>query len=127
MPQVTDAQVASYEAACEALAKRFVGRNNAELDDLVQEGRILVWLSLARGIKPSTQMIENRMEDYVRWLGMLDGKRRYAPENCEGEDCDELNAPVPYEAMLPLDDFRTSAMLDARDSASWLDVETRLG
>lgn len=113
MPEVTDAQVASYEAACEALARRFVGRNEAEFDDLVQEGRILVWLSLQRGIKPSSEMIANRMEDYVRWLGTLQGKSRHDP--------------VPYEAMLPLDDYQTAATLDAQDSADWLDVEARLG
>ena len=96
MPEVTSEQVASYEAACRALARRYVGRNGADLDDLVQEGRILVWQSLQRGVHPAADMIENRMRSYVRWLG-----RQY---------------PVPYEAMLPLDDIAGATALDGASS-----------
>lgn len=92
MPEVTSAQVAKYEAACEALAKPLVGLNGAELDDLVQEGRIFVWQSLQRGINPAAEMIRNRMISYTRWLGR--------------------QTPIPYEAMLPLDDFREAAVID---------------
>lgn len=96
MPEVTSAQVASYEAACEALARQFVGRHGAEHDDLVQEGRIFVWQSLARGICPSADMIANRMRDYVKWLGR--------------------QSPIPYEAMLPLEDFTEVAAIDVAPS-----------
>lgn len=92
MAGVTSAQIAAYEDACTAIARRLVGRNGAELDDLVQEGRIFVWQSLERGVKPSADMIRNRMVDYVRWLGR--------------------QTPIPYEAMLPLDDFTEAATLD---------------
>lgn len=92
MPEVTSAQIAAYEPACVALAQRYVGRNGAELDDLVQEGRIFVWQTLQRGIHPSAEMIANRMVDYVRWLGR--------------------QTPIPYEAMLPLDDFREAEVHD---------------
>lgn len=60
-----------------------MGRNGAEEDDLVQEGRIHIWLSLSRGIHPSAEMIENRMKDWVRLLD---------PQN-----------PVPYETLLPME------------------------
>ena len=99
MPEVTDAQIAAYEPLCEALARRFVGRNGVEADDLVQEGRIFVWQSLKRGIHPSAEMIENRMRDLVR----LEGRQR------QGEG-------VPYEAMLPLDDYTEAAALDVAPS-----------
>ena len=96
MAEVTSEQVAAYEAACSALARKYVGRNGAEHDDLVQEGRIFVWQSLERGIPPSAEMIENRMRDYVRWLGR--------------------QTPIPYEALLPLEDFREAAAIDVAPS-----------
>lgn len=64
----------------------------AEYDDLVQEGLIQVWQSLERGVTPATHMLENRMKDYVRWLGTQVGRSR--------------DGSTPYEALLPLDDFR---------------------
>lgn len=92
MAGVTSAQIADYEDALHALARRLVGRNGAELDDLVQEGRIFVWQSLQREVFPSAEMIRNRMVDYVRWLGR--------------------QTPIPYEAMLPLDDYTEAAAVD---------------
>lgn len=77
--------VSGYSEAAEALARRFVGRNGAELDDLKQEGLIFVWRSLEKGAHPSAEMIENRMRTYVRWLGR--------------------QTPIPYETMLPLEDI----------------------
>lgn len=67
----------------------------AEYDDLVQEGLINVWQTLARDVTPSADMIENRMRDYVRWLGNQIGRGR--------------DGSVPYEALLPLDDFTVPA------------------
>jgi DNA-directed RNA polymerase specialized sigma24 family protein len=78
-------QVAAYRGLVKSLARRHVGQKGAELDDLVQEGLIFVWQSLQRGVSPSAALIEGRMQNWVRWLGRRD--------------------PVPYEAMLPLDDF----------------------
>ena len=79
-------RVAGYRGLVESLARRFVGWNGAEHDDLVQEGLINVWQTLERGVSPSADIIEHRMKSYAQWLGR--------------------QAPVPYEAMLPLDDFR---------------------
>jgi len=90
--EVTSAQIAAYEPLCVKLARPLVGRNGAELDDLVQEGRIDVWQSLARGVEPAAHLVYARMVDYVRWLGR--------------------QTPIPYEAMLPLDDFREAAVQD---------------
>lgn len=64
----------------------------AEPDDLIQEGLINVWQTLERGVTPSADMIENRMRDYIRWLGSQVGRGR--------------DGSVPYETLLPLDDFR---------------------
>jgi hypothetical protein len=77
-------QIADYGGLLASLAAKFVGRNGAELDDLIQEGRIFVWQSLERGIQPAAEQIENRMKDWVKWLG-----RREA---------------IEYGAMLPLDE-----------------------
>lgn len=41
--------VASYWPYIEYAAKRYVGWNNAEFDDLVQEGAIATWLFLRDG------------------------------------------------------------------------------
>jgi DNA-directed RNA polymerase specialized sigma24 family protein len=89
-----NAQVAAYADACDALASRLARgararQVGAEFDDLYQEGLILVWQSLERGIAPSTAMILNRMRDWMRYLGRQN--------------------PVPYEAMLPLEDFSGTA------------------
>lgn len=81
-----DAAIAAYEPLLEQLARPFVGRDGAELDDLVQEGRIAVWQSLGRGICPTAGLIENRMRDYLRAL--------------------KPQTPATYETLLPMDDFR---------------------
>jgi hypothetical protein len=80
-----NAAIAAYESLLCDLARPFVGRNGAEEDDLVQEGRIFVWQSFKRGVCPSGEMIQNRMKDWVKFL-------------------DKQN-PIPYETLLPLDDF----------------------
>lgn len=90
-------RIAEYREAVEAIALR-VSRGavatqvGAEYDDLAQEGLIQVWQTLERGLTPSTEMLENRMRDYVRFLGTQVGRSR--------------DGSVPYEALLPLDDFR---------------------
>jgi hypothetical protein len=84
-----NAAVAAYKVTVEDLARQFVGRNTAEIDDLVQEGLIHCWQSLERGVAPSADMIENRMRDYVKYLGFLQGK---GSKN-----------PIPYEVLLPLE------------------------
>jgi DNA-directed RNA polymerase specialized sigma24 family protein len=83
---VTSAEVAAYRPKVGILALMFKGWNGAEVDDLEQEGLIAVWQSLARGVTPTETFITNRMRDWVRWL-----KRQ---------------TPIPYQAMLPLDDYR---------------------
>lgn len=71
MAAVTSEQVAAYDDLIVSLARLHNGRASAELDDLIQEGRIAVFLSLRRGIFPSKELIENRMRDYVRFLHRL--------------------------------------------------------
>jgi DNA-directed RNA polymerase specialized sigma24 family protein len=86
-----NSRVASYRATCEALAAPLVGRNRAEFDDLVQEGLINVWQSLQRGVTPSKGLIERRMVNWIRLMGVQRGKAQ--------------RDPIAYEVMLPLDDF----------------------
>lgn len=87
-------EVAGYRGLVESLAQKHVGRNEAEFDDLVQEGLIDVWQTLARGITPKADLIERRMLDWVRLLGTQVGRGR-------GKD----GAAVEYAQLLPLDDF----------------------
>jgi DNA-directed RNA polymerase specialized sigma24 family protein len=101
------AAVAEYREAVEALGLRHSRspgaiRVGAEYDDLVQEGLIHVWQSLGRGVAPSADMIENRMSDYVRWLGAQIGNAR----KCREENPEDCPQHVAYDTMLPLDDFR---------------------
>jgi DNA-directed RNA polymerase specialized sigma24 family protein len=96
-------RVAEYRDAVEAIALRVSRgavaiRNGAEYDDLAQEGLIAVWQTLERGLTPAAHMIENRMIDYVRFLGTQIGASR--------------DGSVPYEALLPLDDFRAVLAAD---------------
>ena len=92
-----DAAIAGYREAVEAIALR-VSRGavatqvGADYDDLAQEGLIHVWQSLGRGVTPSADMIENRMRDYVRWIGTQVGRGR--------------DGSQPYDLLLPLEDFR---------------------
>ena len=72
MVRVTCSQrVAGYNDLLKRLARRFVGFGNAELDDLMQEGRISVWKALEAGVKPSKAIIERRMIGWVRYLRRL--------------------------------------------------------
>lgn len=82
-----NSRVAGYRGLAESLARKYVGRNRAEYDDLVQEGLISVWQALERGVTPAAEIVAGRMQSYVEWLGAA--KRG-----------------VPYEVMLPLDDFQ---------------------
>lgn len=87
--------VAAYQATVEALAQKVAGGRRArqvgaEYDDLVQEGLIKVWQAFERGVTPSVEMIELRMWDWVKFIG-----RQRLGAN-----------PTPYEALLPLDDYR---------------------
>lgn len=96
-------RIAEYREAVEAIALR-VSRGavaiqvGAEYDDLVQEGLIQVWQTLSRGVTPATEMLENRMKDYTRWLGTQIGRSR--------------DGSVPYDTLLPLDDFRSVLAAD---------------
>lgn len=79
-------RVAAYEDHVKSLARKFVGWANAEFDDLAQEGRFAVLLSLRRGIPPSTQLIEWRMQSWVSYLRRL-----------------QHNDAVAYDLWLPSD------------------------
>ena len=56
-------------------ARKYVGWNMAEQDDLVQEGMIAVWVALEGGHNPSKQVVQGRMMDYIRALGRQLGQR----------------------------------------------------
>lgn len=83
MHQVHDNDIKAFEPMVRNMARRFVGIGGAEYDDLVQEGLIFVWLSIAKGVSPSADLITKRMISWTRFL------RRYSP--------------VPYEELLPLE------------------------
>lgn len=79
--------VAAYRYLVRKCAWRFVGRNGAEFDDLEQEGLIFVWTTLEKGAMPSPEHIQNRMKNWVRYLGR--------------------QLPCPYERLLRIDIERT--------------------
>lgn len=87
-------EVAGYRGLVESLAPKFVGRNGAEFDDLVQEGLIFVWQSLERGVTPASIQITNRMKDWVRLLGTQIGQGR-------GDE----GSAVEYTTLLPIEAF----------------------
>ena len=92
MARDINGQIAGYRDLVESLAHKFVGRNDAEYDDLVQEGFISVWLALEKGVTPAAHLIEARMLDWVRLLGAQLGRGR----GPSGE-------AVEYATLLPLD------------------------
>jgi DNA-directed RNA polymerase specialized sigma24 family protein len=66
-PALSEA-IKGYETALLPFAQRLVGRDGAELDDLVQEGRISIWGALAKGVPPSMDTAFNRMRMWCRHL-----------------------------------------------------------
>ena len=97
MAHTLDDQVRAYAGLIASLAAKVAGGARAkqvggELDDYAQEGYIAVWQALERGVTPSAEIIEFRMRSWTKWLGR--------------------QTPLPYEAMLPLDDY-SAPHLDA--------------
>jgi DNA-directed RNA polymerase specialized sigma24 family protein len=96
-------RVAEYRDAVEAIALRVsrgavASQVGAEYDDLVQEGLMKVWQALEQGVTPSAENIENRMKDWIKHLGSQVGRSR--------------DGAIPYETILPLDDFRSVLAAD---------------
>lgn len=81
---VTDAQVAEYRPLVESVANR-LHREGRYIwrDDLVQEGLIAVWQTLAKGQKPNEKDVERRMVDWIR----VERKRGFTNVT-RGEDVD---------------------------------------
>lgn len=75
--------IKSYEPMMHPLARRLSGRDGAEYDDLMQEGRVAVWQAIENGKTPSTDIAYKRM---LNWL------RHLRPQN-----------PSPYDEILVLD------------------------
>jgi DNA-directed RNA polymerase specialized sigma24 family protein len=78
-PALSEA-IKGYEMSLMSLALRLVGREGAEVDDLMQEGRIVVWQALVRGLVPSMVLAYKRMISWVKYL--------------------RTQNPAPYEEML---------------------------
>ena len=88
----------------ESVARGFVGRNGAELDDLVQEGRLSIWQAVGRGVTPSRDIVIARMQDWVRYVGIQTGRGKW--------EYDDEGNRVEYLTLLPLDDFAGTLTLD---------------
>ena len=88
MAAASNEAVASYQDHVEFLARKYVGLGDAEFDDLRQEGMIAAWQALTRGLRPSTEVIEGRMIDWVRFLRRL-----------------KANDAIAYEQLLPIEDY----------------------
>jgi len=115
-------QVGAYAGLVDSIAARLVNsplakRVSAEYDDLNQEGLINVWQTLGRGVTPSAEHIENRMKDWCRLLAHQsrltsrpcatdDQGRDLEVDPVTGEYVGPCSQHVPYETLLPLDDFR---------------------
>ena len=66
--KVTSSAIEQYDGLVASLTYRFIGRHDAEFDDLFQEGREKVFEALRKGELPSKRHIENGMRDWVRTL-----------------------------------------------------------
>lgn len=65
---ITSAQVAPYSELVSNLTRPYVGRFDAEFDDLYQEGMEKVFEALSKGQLPAKRHIQNGMRDWVRTL-----------------------------------------------------------
>lgn len=63
---VTSAQVEPYMELVTNLTRPYIGRFDAEFDDLFQEGMEKVFEALAKGELPAKRHIQNGMRDWVR-------------------------------------------------------------
>jgi DNA-directed RNA polymerase specialized sigma24 family protein len=95
-------QIRQYENLVENLARQYSGskaarRVNADVEDLRQEGRLAVWQALGQGVQPANTIILIRMKGWVRLLARQQGYNLTASSQPQH---------IPYEQMLPLDDFR---------------------
>lgn len=70
-PVTLNDSVAEYHDLIRRIARRYVGFGTAELDDLMQEGRISIWRALEQGVTPSKVIIERRMIGWVRYCRRL--------------------------------------------------------
>jgi DNA-directed RNA polymerase specialized sigma24 family protein len=61
-------RIAAYWPLFERCARRFVGMQGAEFDDLVQEGAIAGWLAFEAGWYPTELVIERALIRYCRSL-----------------------------------------------------------
>jgi DNA-directed RNA polymerase specialized sigma24 family protein len=67
---VTSEDVAAYRGMVAQIARRYIGAQGAEFDDLEQEGLISVWRVLSQGnYRPSAKVIHNACIDWVRYCG----------------------------------------------------------
>lgn len=67
--EVRDEQVAAYHELLASLARRYNGFQNAEYDDLFQEGSIAVFFALRKGQLPSRDLIAKTMLKWVNKCG----------------------------------------------------------
>ena len=82
-PQLSSA-IEAQDAMLHPLAMRLQGRDGADYDDLMQEGRISVWRDIAAGREP---------QEYFAWQRMLSWLRHIKIQN-----------PRPYADMLQVQD-----------------------
>lgn len=66
--EVTSAQVASYSDLVSDLTRPYIGRFDAEYDDLYQEGMEKVFEALRKGQLPAKEHIKHGMRDWIRTL-----------------------------------------------------------
>lgn len=86
-------EVAAYRDLVESIAKRFRSRNPlAELDDLIQEGLISVWLQLKDGADVEPDAVERHIRNYVR---RLNSPARKGP-TLSYDDAVDVEGQTPY-------------------------------
>lgn len=80
-PQLS-AWIASYETTLLPIALKLRGVEGAEVDDLMQEGRIALWQCALAGVVPNIGIIYKRMLNWLRFI--------------------RTQTPGDYDDMLPL-------------------------
>lgn len=65
-PIVSSEMIEAYEPLVFSVARRYQNLDDVELDDLAQEGRIGVLLSLRKGFVPTDETVGDAMRNYVR-------------------------------------------------------------
>lgn len=113
--EVSSSAVAPYSELVASLTRPYIGRFDAEFDDLYQEGMEKVFEALSKSQLPAKQHIQNGMRNWVRTLEYQTRYRRM--RDISYEEYQELL--LEQEESESLTETKYNGGLDYIDTSEW--------